>query len=340
MTGLYSHFAQHPSWGFVLPARPAGLYRVTQGVHVATGIASIPLLFAKLWSVYPQLFQWPPFTSVAHAVERLMLFPLVAGSIFMLFTGLANINLWYPWRFNFPDTHFRTAWIVMGALAVHIGAKIEVTRRALRRTSETPVAPAVASDRRQFLATAFGTSALLTLVTVGQTFRPLARIALLAPRRSNVGPQGVPINATAFEAGVVDLARSPDYRLTVVGRERMLTFTLAELRALSQHEAELPITCVEGWSASARWRGVRVRDLMAMVGADDDAHARVESLQPAGSYRTSDLNHVQAHDRDALLALDLNGEPLDIDHGFPVRLIAPNRPGVMQTKWVKTLQVL
>ena len=51
----------------------------------------------------------------------------------MLFTGLANINLWYPWRFNFPDTHYRTAWIVMGALIVHIGAKFTTTRRALRR---------------------------------------------------------------------------------------------------------------------------------------------------------------------------------------------------------------
>ena len=37
VTGLYSHFAQHPSLGFVLPARPVGLYRVTQGLHVVTG---------------------------------------------------------------------------------------------------------------------------------------------------------------------------------------------------------------------------------------------------------------------------------------------------------------
>ena len=40
------------------------LYRVTQGVHVATGLASIPLLLAKLWAVYPKLFTWPPFSSV------------------------------------------------------------------------------------------------------------------------------------------------------------------------------------------------------------------------------------------------------------------------------------
>jgi hypothetical protein len=338
LTGLYSHFAQHPSWGFTLPARPAGLYRVTQGLHVATGLASIPLLLAKLWAVYPQLFRWPPFESVIHAVERLMIFPLVAGSIFLLFTGLANINLWYPWRFNFPDTHFRTAWIVMGALAVHIGAKIHVTTRALRHDPPHEDTPAAAADRRRFLTMAFGTSALVTLFSVGQTFRPLARLALLAPRRPDVGPQGFPINATALEAGVVELARAAEYGLDVVG-PRPRRFTLDELRALPQHEAELAITCVEGWSASARWRGVRVRDLLAIVGAPDDATARVESLQPAGSYRTSELNRPQAHDRDTLLALEVNGQVLALDHGYPLRLIAPNRPGVMQTKWVTRLVV-
>jgi DMSO/TMAO reductase YedYZ molybdopterin-dependent catalytic subunit len=338
VTGLYSHFAQHPSWGFTLPARPAGLYRVTQGLHVATGIASIPLLLAKLWAVYPQLFRWPPFQSALEAIERLAIFPLVAGSIFMLFTGLANINLWYPWNFNFPDVHFRTSWIVMGALAIHIGAKIHVTRKALKRRALSAEATRQNEDRRQFLYTAFGASALVTAFTVGQTFRPLARFALLAPRRPDVGPQGFPINATALEAGVVELARSPDYRLDVVG-PRPLSFTLDELRALPQHEAELPITCVEGWSASPRWRGVRVRDLLSMVGASERTSARVESFQPFGSYRVSELDRPQAHDRDTLLALEVNGEPLALDHGYPLRLIAPNRPGVMQTKWVARLVV-
>lgn len=37
--------------------------------------------------------------------------------------------------------------------------------------------------------------------------------------------------------------------------------------------------------------------------------------------------------------MDIDGEPLHIDHGFPCRLIAPNRPGVLQTKWVTTLEV-
>jgi hypothetical protein len=341
LTGLYSHFAQHPSLGFELPARPVGLYRFTQGLHVVTGIASIPLLLAKLWSVYPRLFQWPPFTSAAQAIERLAIFPLVAGSIFMLFTGLANINLWYPWHFDFPTTHYRTAWIVMGALIVHIGAKFTTSRRALRRAPKTPSdAPAAGAlaERRRFLYTAFGVSALAVTFTVGQTFRPLRKLALLAPRRPDVGPQGFPVNGTAKETGALGLANSPAYRLEVTGRvAHPLSFTVDELHALPQHSATLPISCVEGWSTSQRWTGVRVRDLLEMAGAEPHASASVESFQPYGSYRTSDLNHFQAHDPDTLLAMMVNGEPLAVDHGYPLRLIAPDRPGVMQTKWIKTL---
>jgi DMSO/TMAO reductase YedYZ molybdopterin-dependent catalytic subunit len=339
---LYSHFAQHPSWGFQLPARPVGLYRFTQGLHVATGLASIPLLFAKLWTVYPQLFQWPPFHGFAHAVERIMIFPLVAGSIFMLFTGLANIHLWYPWHFDFPDTHFRVAWITMGALAVHIGAKWSTTRHALARESpDASTTPAARVDRRRFLGTAFGASAIVTLFSVGETFSPLSRFALLSPRRPDTGTQGFPVNATAKEAGVLTLARSPAYRLVVEGNvQTTLSFTLDELIALPQHSATLPISCVEGWSASRRWTGVQLRELLARAGAPHHARVRIQSFQPYGSYTVSEVDADQAHDPDTLLALKVNGEPLALDHGYPCRLIAPNRPGVMQTKWVGKVVVL
>jgi hypothetical protein len=138
VTGLYSHLAQHPASWFTLPASPGGLYRVTQGVHVATGIATIPLLLAKLWSVYPTLFQWPPFTSVAHAVERVSLVPLVAGALFLLFSGVANIDLWYPLPFFFPVAHYWVAWMTVGALVTHVGAKASITKREVwvrRRSS-------------------------------------------------------------------------------------------------------------------------------------------------------------------------------------------------------------
>jgi hypothetical protein len=353
VTGVLSHLIQDPPSWFQWPSRPAGLYRVTQGVHVATGLASIPLLLAKLWVVYPKLFAWPPFTSVAHVVERLAIFPLVAGGVFQLFTGLANINLWYPWPFAFRTAHYWVAWITIGALVVHLGAKWTSTRAALfsreradayledpERPSDTHRLGTSAFDRRTFLATVFAAAGAVTVFTVGQTVRPLRKLALLAPRRPDVGPQGFPVNRTAAKAGVVNRARSADYRLTVDGKVRQpLTFTRDELQAMPQHEATLPISCVEGWSTTQRWRGVRVRDLLDRAGAESDAEVRVHSLQRRRSYRFSDLNRWHAHDGDTLLALEVNGDQLDIDHGFPLRLIGPNRPGVMQTKWVTRLDV-
>jgi hypothetical protein len=353
ITGVLSHLIQDPPGWFQWPSRPAGLYRITQGVHVATGLASIPLLLAKLWVVYPKLFAWPPFTSVAHLLERLAIFPLVAGGVFELFTGLADTHLWYPWPFNFRAAHYWVAWILIGALVVHFGAKWAITRSALfrreptdafledaERPSETHRGRTSAFDRRTFLATVFAAAGAVTVFTVGQTVRPMRKLALLASRRPDTGPQGFPVNRTAATAGVVDSARSPDYRLTVEGKvRRRLSFTTEELRALPQHEATLPISCVEGWSTTQRWRGVRVRDLLTRAGAASDAEVRVHSLQRRRAYRSSDLNRWHAHDPDTLLALEVNGETLDLDHGFPLRLIGPNRPGVMQTKWVTRLVV-
>ncbi len=345
-TGLYSHLAQHPPSWFHLSARPAGLYRFTQGLHVATGIASIPLLLAKLWTVFPKLFVWPPFHSVATVFERLSLLPLVGGSLFLLATGLANINLWYPWPFNFPIAHYWVAWITIGALVVHIGAKISTTRAALRPEPMPPFADApgdagTGMSRRQLLTAAFGTSALVTLVTVGQTYAPLRKLALLAPRRPDVGPQGFPVNRTARAAGVLTTAPSPDYRLAITGRGvTPVSLDLAHLRSMTQHAATLPISCVEGWSTTQDWEGIRLREVLALAGIHDARAVRVESLQQHRSYRNSIVDADQVADPDTLLALRVNGEPLALDHGYPIRLIGPNRPGVMQTKWVTRVVVL
>jgi DMSO/TMAO reductase YedYZ molybdopterin-dependent catalytic subunit len=340
VTGLTSHLAQDPPSWLSWPTRPAGLYRVTQGVHVATGLASIPLLLAKLWTVFPKLFAWPPFRSRTEALERVMVVPLVGGAVFMLFTGLANINLWYPWPFNFRRAHYWVAWITIGALIVHVGAKWRTSRAALRRERISGDDADVRLDRRRFFTGVFGAGVAVTLFTVGQTVGPLRKLALLAPRRPDVGPQGFPVNRTAVDADVVESARSSAFRLVVDGRvERPLELTLSEVATLPQHEATLPIACVEGWSASRTWRGVRVRELLERAGAPADAEVTVHSLQQRRAFRTSDLDAGQAGDRDTLLALEVEGESLHLDHGYPMRLIGPNRPGVLQTKWVTRLEV-
>ena len=100
------------------------LYRVTQGTHVATGIATIPLLLVKLWSVYPNLFRWPLARSLKHAVERGSVFVLVAASLLQLTTGFLNILGWYPWPWSFVQVHFLLSFVVIGSILIHIGVKL------------------------------------------------------------------------------------------------------------------------------------------------------------------------------------------------------------------------
>lgn len=342
VTGLVSHFMQHPPGWLAnsIPSRPAWGYRLTQGLHVASGIAAVPLLLVKLWTVYPRLFEWPPVRSVKHALERLSVAVLVAGAVFELATGLLNTAQWYPWPFSFVPVHYAVAWLVVGALVLHIAVKApEIRAHWTRRSPGSLALPAQEGpDRRSLLAAVGAAVGAVTLTTVGQSFTPLKNFLLFAPRHPDHGPQSLPVNRTAVAAGVGRIG-AEDYRLVVTG-PRPYTLTLDELRALPQHEVELPIACVEGWSKSARWTGVRVVDLLERAGAPAQARVRVVSLQLRGGYRVSEMGHHHARDPLTLLALRLNGEELAPDHGFPARLIAPNRPGVLQTKWVGRLEVL
>jgi hypothetical protein len=343
LTGLLSHLIQHPPGWFAWPSRPVWLYRWSQGLHVFCGIAAIPTLLAKLWSVYPNLYRRPPVRGVAHAIERAWIVPLVGGALLLLATGLMNIAYWYGWGFDFIKTHYWTAWIVTGALVVHLSAKLPVVRAALTGEHD-PAGGVDRPERRRFLATTGIAAGVLLLVTAGSAFTPLRQLAVLSPRRQGVGPQGLPVNKDAASAGVGGKAVDPGWRLAVGGRvARPASLSLAELRARMAgpmgHAARLPIACVEGWSQEASWRGVRLRDLLDEAGAPADAAVRVQSLQ-RGGYSSAVLNPAHARDPDTLLALELNDEPLHLDHGYPARLIAPNNPGVMQTKWLESVTVL
>lgn len=342
ITGLLSHFIQHPQPWFSWPTRPVWLYRATQGLHVASGIAAIPLLIVKLWSVWPKLFERPVFGGVVRMLERASILVLVASMLFQLSTGLLNIAQWYPFGFFFTTSHYAMAWVATGALVVHIGVKLPVIRQALGEpldAGDVAGGGSVGPTRRRVLIGAGVAAVAATVATVGQTVPWLRRVSVLAPRTGE-GPQGVPINRSAVAAGVLQTARAPDYRLTVVNGSTTRTFTVADLAALPQATRELPIACVEGWSASARWTGIVLADLVATVGGSPDADVRMVSLEPPGPYSRTTLPARHARDSQTLIALKINGEVLDIDHGYPCRLIAPTRPGVLQTKWLSRIEVV
>lgn len=350
VTGLISHYAQLPSHPVPFPASPSWGYRLTQGVHVTTGVASIPLLLVKLWSVLPKLFESLPLRDhrrlLLNLLERGSIAVLVAASIFQLATGLLNAAQWYPWlAFSFRTAHYALAWVAIGALLVHIAVKLPVIRDVLtsdidETTHDRPSATAPGPlSRRALVRTSLAAAGVAVLATAGSAVPGLRTVSVFATRTGE-GPGGVPINKSAKAAGVEESATSPDWRLEVlVGGVVVGSLRYDDLRALPQHTVELPIACVEGWSAQGTWSGVRVGDLLRAVDAPGDRDVDVTSLQQSGAFRRTTLPANFATDERTLLALDLAGEPLSLDHGFPCRLIAPNRPGVLQTKWVARLEV-
>jgi DMSO/TMAO reductase YedYZ molybdopterin-dependent catalytic subunit len=144
------------------------------------------------------------------------------------------------------------------------------------------------------------------------------------------------VNRTAASIGLRDQDAGETYRLTVIGT-RTVTLTRAQVQALPQHTAVLPIACVEGWSAAASWTGVRLTDLARLAGIERPALARVESIQRRGAFRQAVLSGAQVSDPLSMLALQVNGADLSRDHGYPARTIIPGAPGVHNTKWVSKI---
>ncbi|WP_262060671.1 molybdopterin-dependent oxidoreductase [Streptomyces sp. STR69] len=368
VTGLLSYAAYNPDLspvndqtpdkgllGFYLfawPTDPSWLYRLTQGTHVTLGIALIPVLLAKLWSVVPKLFALPPARSLAHALERLSLLLLVGGGLFEFTTGVLNVQLDYVFPGSFYPLHFYGAWVFFAAFLAHAVLKTPAALRNLRHlrqehpygegelVSPNPAEPTV--SRRGALGVVGGGSLLLFGTTVGRGFDgPLRETALLAPHggpEPGSGPGAFQINKTAVAVGIDARETSEDaWRLVVEGNGRTVRLGRAALLRLPLHSAALPIACVEGWSTSDQWwRGVRLRDLAALVGYETDAapDVLVESLQRHGAFRRSALRDNQVRDPRSLLALFVNGADLTPDHGYPARVIVPAAPGVLNTKWV------
>lgn len=194
--------------------------------------------------------------------------------------------------------------------------------------------------RRGFFAGVAAATVGVVALTAGQSSVLAEPFNVFGARQRHRGPNDLPVNRTARAAGVLATATAADWTLTVVGHDVSRTFSRAELVALGGAVARLPIACVEGWSQMATWKGVRMVDLLAAVQAAPGSHVRVTSLERHGGYRIMDMGPEYAEDPTTLIALELNGATLDLDHGFPARIIAPGRPGVLQTKWIEKIEVI
>lgn len=366
LTGLVSYAAYNPGFASNDPnpkhglfgvylfdwlTSPGWFYRLTEGIHVMLGLALVPVVLAKLWSVMPKLFAWPPWSSVAHILERASLILVVGGVVVEMTTGILNID--YLTTINFYSAHFFGAWAFIAGFVVHVCLKFGDMSRALRsrrfrtelRTGLADTQPEEVDDglvpfeptaptisRRGVLALVGGTSLVVVLSTAGDTIGGFARrLAVFGTHYRSSGPAGnhFPVNHTAAARQITASQTGPDWRLVVTGTRRA-SVTRAQLTGMPLTTAPMPIACTEGWSTTQTWTGVPLADLARVAGIERPGPARVESLDSV----TVTLSAAQVRAADSMLALRVNGADLSLDHGFPARIMVPAAPGTQNLKWV------
>ncbi|MDQ0118348.1 DMSO/TMAO reductase YedYZ molybdopterin-dependent catalytic subunit [Pseudarthrobacter defluvii] len=135
-----------------------------------------------------------------------------------------------------------------------------------------------------------------------------------------------------------------DWQLRVHGLvEQEITLTFKDLLDAQLIESHVTLTCVSNpvggnLAGNAKWLGLPIREVLARVKPKDGADM-VLSKSIDGFSASTPLEVLQ-DDRDAMLAIGMNGEPLPLEHGYPVRMVVPGLYGfVSATKWVVDLEV-
>ncbi len=170
----------------------------------------------------------------------------------------------------------------------------------------------------------------------GYVSKPVSRVAnAIAP---NILPsKGWRIYTVASTMPVFEPAT---WRLTIGGMvEQRQELNYDQLRALPQASQVSVFHCVTGWTVNGvHWRGVRFKDLLAAAKPLPGAHALqfVSAEQPYVDY----LLLSQAMLPDAMLAWEMDGQPLLQEHGAPVRVVIPDMYGYKNVKWVKEINLV
>jgi DMSO/TMAO reductase YedYZ molybdopterin-dependent catalytic subunit len=248
---------------------------------------------------------------------------------------LGTLGSGYLWSFagrrllgpySLMTLHVGMAIGVLGLLLVHVSARRFVLR------------PNASRDRRAALRLAG--LAIAGAVLWGAAGQITSRLGLAGAFRRFTGSYGTgsltgefPVVSWLFDhPPPVDL---DSWRLAVEGAvERPMSMSYDDLRSLANDQATTVLDCTGGWYSEQRWRGVAIGRLLDLAGCLPSAQSvTVEAV--SGYYRRFPLEVVRRH----LLALEVAGSPLDHGHGYPARLVAPDRRGFEWVKWVGRIRV-
>ncbi|WGZ78945.1 molybdopterin-dependent oxidoreductase [Arthrobacter sp. EM1] len=264
---------------------------------------------------------------------------------------------------------------LIGTVAGLIALRILVTRlwrmqqwpdRAADIAAKEPERPA--TSRRAFFAATGVTAAASAIAATGGRLLSSARSNVAKARESLQLPApaepaaAVPAGVQSRAAGVtpwltpntdfyrIDTALSvpeinaQDWELRIHGLvDREIRLSFQDLLDAKLIESHVTLTCVSNpvggnLAGNAKWLGMPIRDALAMAGPKEGADM-VLSTSIDGFSASTPLEVLQ-DDRDAMLAIGMNGTALPLEHGYPVRMVVPGLYGfVSATKWVVDLEV-
>ena len=292
---------------------------------------------------------------------------LAANLVFLLMGAIALLALMSRPGFTstsvLPLAGGVVAWLVVFAFLVDAAARVGPPGTPEERV---PFAEDTGRDSRRSFLVMSGAFAVGSLAVAAsgrlfgqtrravETSRRLLRLPVNAgsvPDDADLGlPQGTPWRVPNDDFYRIDTALvlpaidPSEWRLRIHGMvDREITLTYEDLVARELTEAWVTLCCVSNevggdLIGNAFWSGVRVSDLLAEAGVSPDADAVRQTSEDGWNCGTP--IEALTDGRNAMLAVAMNGEPLPVEHGFPVRMVVPGLYGfVSATKWVVDLEV-
>ncbi|AXL11024.1 oxidoreductase [Microbacterium foliorum] len=261
-----------------------------------------------------------------------------------------------------------TAWKASAVPAAMVDRKGVDRKGEKTEADATDAKPSKALGRRQFflLAGIAGVSAVIVGIasrTVSMTVGSVATIRealkLPAPKSKVTVPKGAELDIpgltklitpnkdfyrvdTALTVPTIDPST---WRLVIDGMvDKRVELSFQDILDMGLDEYAITMTCVSnevggGLVGNAMWLGVPLRDVLKKAGVKSGADM-VLSKSVDGYTASTPLSALTDDNLDAILAVGMNGEPLPLEHGFPVRMVVPGLYGyVSATKWLTELKI-
>lgn len=291
------------------------------------------------------------------AVTPLAFLPPVLGTVVGSFVLVLLCRRLRGWRASVVATPGEENDDTVSADAAETGADLDAAE---------PARPGI--DRRRFfvLAALAGASALVVGITARTVSMAVSSVEAIrsalklpSPRTTVTVPDGAELDIpglsklftpnkdfyrvdTALTVPSID----PDtWRLVIDGMvDQRVEMSFQDILDMGLDEYAITLTCVSNevggeLVGNAKWLGVPLRDVLKKAGVKSGADM-VLSRSVDGYTASTPLSALTDDDLDAILAVGMNGEPLPLEHGFPVRMVVPGLYGyVSATKWLTELKV-